>query len=223
MIKNVIFDFYGTLVDISTDEGYEGFFDNVEALFKDIKDLGGKFKELYLKKCKEKEKKVEEIELLDVFKEIYEVDDYTAAKIAWTFRLLSLKKLKIYPEVEDFLIKLKLEGYKVFLLSNAQRCFTHIEMASLNIEKYFDKIYLSSDYGVKKPNPKFFKILMNENNLNPFETIMIGNDANADIKGAWKVGLRAIYMETETSTLGILKPDVKGFDSKKLYKLIKKM
>ena len=222
MIKNVVFDFYGTLVDIETDEEYEGFFDRVEKLFKDDKDLKGHFEELYKKKCKEKSRYKEEIELLDVFKEIFEVGDKEALKIAWTFRMLSLKKLSLYKGVEDFIIKLKLEGYKVYLLSNAQSCFTRMELNGLGIDKYFDAIYLSSDYGVKKPNPKFFNALLKNEGLDPFETVMIGNDANCDIKGAWKVNMRAIYMETETSTLGVLKPDVKGFNPNKLYKLIKK-
>lgn len=222
MIKNVVFDFYGTLVDICTNEDKEGFFESIEYFFKDVKDLHGKFEEIYKKKCKEKSRKKEEIELLDVFKEIFEVDDRKAYEIAWTFRLRSLEYLDLYPGVEDFIIKLKLEGYKVFLLSNAQKCFTFFELKKLGIDKYFDKIYLSSDYGVKKPNPKFFNALLKENNLNPLETIMIGNDANTDIKGAYNVGMKAIYMETETSTKGILKPDVKGFNPNKLYKIIKK-
>ena len=93
----------------------------------------------------------------------------------------------------------------------------------LGIVSYFDKIYLSSDYGVKKPNPKFFNQLINDNNLAKEETVMIGNDANCDIKGAKNVGLNAIYMETETSTLGVMEPDVEGFSARKLIKLIKKM
>lgn len=222
MIKNVVFDFYGTLVDIETDEGYEGFFDHVERLFKDDKDLKGHFKELYLKKCEEKSKRKEEIELLDVFKEIFEVDDKEALKIAWTFRMLSLKKIALYKGVIDLIIKLKLDGYKIYLLSNAQSCFTNMELNALGIDKYFDAIYLSSDYGYKKPNSKFFNALIKGENLDPFETVMIGNDSNTDIKGAWQVNMRAIFMETETSPRGVLKPDVKGFNQNKLYKLIKK-
>ncbi len=223
MIKNVIFDFYGTLVDISSDESKEGFFETVEALFKEKKDFNGKLKEIYISKCEEKQKEIEEIELLDVFKEIYEVDDEEAYKIAFTFRLLSLNKIKLYKGVEKLLKYLNKHGYNVYLLSNAQKCFTAFEMYSFDIIKYFDDIYLSSDYGVKKPNPKFFNQLISDHNLVKEETVMIGNDANCDIKGARNVGLNAIYMETETSTFGVLEPDVKGFNRKKLIKLIEKM
>lgn len=223
MIKNVVFDFYGTLVDIWTDESKEGFFEAVEEEFKDIKDFNGNLKKEYLKLCAEKQKEIEEIELLDVFKELYNVDDKMASKIALKFRLLSTYRMRLYRGVKKLLKWLNKHEYKVYLLSNAQSCFTRPEMDMLGIVSYFDKIYLSSDYGVKKPNPKFFNQLINDNNLVKEETVMIGNDANCDIKGAKNVGLNAIYMETETSTLGVMNPDVKGFSARKLIKLIKKM
>ena len=223
MIKNVVFDFYGTLIDISTDESKEGFFEAVEEAFKDIKSFDGKLKEKYISLCLEKQKEVEEIELLDVFKELYDVDDEMASKIALKFRLLSTNKMRLYRGVKKLLKWLNKHEYNVYLLSNAQSCFTVPEMNMLGIVDYFNKRYLSSDYGVKKPNPKFFNRLIDDNNLVKEETVMIGNDANCDIKGAKNVGLKAIYMETETSTLGVLTPDVKGFNARKLIKLIKKM
>ena len=222
MIKNIIFDFYGTLVDIETNESKEGFFEKVEELFRNYKDFNGKLKELYIAKCLEKQKEIEEIELLDVFKELYDVDDEVAYKIALTFRLLSLEKIHLYKGVEKLMKYLNKNNYNVYLLSNAQKCFTAYEMYALDIIKYFNAIYLSSDYGVKKPNPLFFNKLINDNNLDVNETIMIGNDANCDIKGAKNVGLKTIYLETETSTKGIMKPDVEGFNYKKIIKLIKK-
>ena len=223
MIKNVIFDFYGTLVDCWTDESKEGFFEAVEKEFKKIKDFNGDLKARYLELCAEKQEKIEEIELLDVFKELYDVDDDEAREIAYKFRLLSTNRMKLYRGVKKLLKWLNQHEYNVYLLSNAQSCFTNPEMNNLGIVSYFNKIYLSSDYGVKKPNSKFFNQLINDNNLKKEETVMIGNDANCDINGAKNVGLKAIYMETATSTKGIMKPDVKGFNANKLIKLIKKM
>ncbi len=222
MIRNVIFDLYGTLIDIDTDEKYEGFFEHVEKLFKDDKYLAGNFKKIYLAKCNEKSKEKEEFDLLEVFKEIFEVDDYEAYRIAWTFRLSSLNKIKLYPNVIWLLEALKNTGYNIYLLTNAQRCFTIFELYALGIEKYFDGIYISSDYGVKKPNKKFFETLIYENKLYIDECVMVGNDPFTDIEGAKNLDMKYIYVETETSTKDVLKPDVKGFNAKKIFKLIRR-
>lgn len=221
MIKNVIFDLYGTLIDIWTDESYDGFFEKIEELFKCYKDLKGHLKELYLTKCQEKQELIEEIDLLEVFKEIYEVDDKKAYEIALTFRMLSLNNISLYPKVTLLLEKLKKKGYKIFLLSNAQRCFTIFELYALDIDKYFDKIYLSSDYGMRKPNHEFFMRPILDYDLLKPETLMIGNDCYTDIKGSLEVGLKTIYIETETSTKNVIKPDIKGFKAKKIYRKIK--
>ena len=61
MIKNVIFDFYGTLVDCWTDESKEGFFEAVEKEFKKIKDFNGDLKARYLELCAEKQEKIEDL------------------------------------------------------------------------------------------------------------------------------------------------------------------
>lgn len=223
MIRNVFFDLYGTLINISTNEKAKGFFEQMELLFKEDKDLKGQFKNLYLEKCKQKQKEREEIELLDVFKEIFEVDSREASKIAITFRMLSYEKIELYPDVEWLLDTLKTKGYRLFLVSNAQSCFTNFELQALDIEKYFDRIYLSSDYGMKKPNSDFFNRPIKDFGLNPSETVMVGNDIFTDINGAYDVGINTIYVETETSTKDVVKPDVKGFDAKKILKLIRKM
>ena len=95
--------------------------------------------------------------------------------------------------------ELKENGKKVFLLSNAQRSFTYHEMEKLDIVKYFDKIYISSDHFVKKPNPKLFQILMEKENLNPKECLFLGNDQNCDILGAQGVGMDTWYVHTNCS------------------------
>ena len=63
-------------------------------------------------------------------------------------------------------------------------------------------IYISSDYGCKKPDPRFFNILLKEQGIDPAHAIMIGNDGNCDIAGARQVGLHTLYLHSETSPKG---------------------
>lgn len=74
----------------------------------------------------------------------------------------------------------------------------------LKLPGYFDGILLSSDYGYKKPSPKFYSALLKQYQLNPNESIMIGNDYIADIKGAKEAGLATIYIHSNIS------PEIEG-------------
>ena len=57
-------------------------------------------------------------------------------------------------------------------------------MHTLGIASYFDDIFISSDYSVKKPDVRFFEELINKHQIDVTKAIMIGNDAKSDIFGA---------------------------------------
>lgn len=70
------------------------------------------------------------------------------------------------------------------------------ELEELGIANLFDGIYISSDRGCKKPDPAFFRALLEEQHIDPATAIMIGNDGACDIDGAQKVGLHTLYIRS---------------------------
>ena len=219
-MDNIMFDLYGTLIDIHTDESPDVFWESFALSTQKYKvydylDL----KEKYLLKCEELHKIKEEIELLDVFKFLFEVED--ANEIAMTFRKLSTRYIKKYKGVDKLLTYLKDKGCKIYLLSNAQASFTMPEMKELDLVKYFDGIAISSDYGVKKPNTDFYLKAMNNFGLNPENTWMVGNDYECDIYPAKKLGLKTIYIESNLSPDRLKVEKIKGFNFKKVKKAFK--
>ena len=219
-MDNIMFDLYGTLIDIHTDESPDVFWESFALSTQKYKvydylDL----KEKYLLKCEELHKIKEEIELLDVFKFLFEVED--ANEIAMTFRKLSTRYIKKYKGVDKLLTYLKDKGCKIYLLSNAQASFTMPEMKELDLVKYFDGIAISSDYGVKKPNTDFYLKAMNNFGLNPENTWMVGNDYECDIYPAKKLGLKTIYIESNLSPDRLKVEKIKGFSFKKVKKAFK--
>ena len=204
--RNYIFDLYGTLIDIHTEEGELKLW---EALTELYRKQGAEYdaKELwdgYLAFVAEELEKSEEIQVEIVFKKLFaqkgvEVSDEFIAKTCRFFRDTSTYHLRLYEWSLPILQKLKENGKKVYLLSNAQRSFTYHEMEKLDIVKYFDQIYISSDYGVKKPNPKFFQILMEKEGLEAKECLFLGNDQTCDILGAQGVGMDTWYVHTNCS------------------------
>lgn len=196
-MKNFVFDLYGTLVDIHTDENGKKFRKSVEKYF----SLEN-FWEEYLRLCAEADTGEEycEIDLLAVFKTLLNgADEKAALRAARYFREKSRSRLKVYRGVHALLRGLKERGARLYILSNAQACFTHGELQELELNEYFDGIILSSEYGKRKPAKEFFLHAREKYGLNARETVYIGNDFKADILGALGAGLAAAYIKSNLS------------------------
>ena len=106
--------------------------------------------------------------------------------------------------------------------------FTRSEMDMLHITKYFDGIVISSDEGCKKPDKKFYEVVLNRYNLNKEESIMIGNDPITDIKGSYEVGIDSLYIHSNISPKNVKESEllskyiVMDGDFRKIEKLILK-
>ena len=96
----------------------------------------------------------------------------------------------------EALKKLREAGCRLWLLSNAQEVFTRYELQHLGLLDAFDGIYLSSCFGCRKPDIRFFRALLEEQKLDPTKCLMIGNDRETDIAGAKAAGLATFYMHT---------------------------
>ena len=190
---NFIFDLYGTLADIHTDEHSAKFRKSMQKYF-NLPD----FRERYVALCKEQETGEEycEIDLSKVFKQLAPNDPEGAAKY---FREKSRSKLRAYAGVRSLLKKLKEKGAKLFILSNAQSCFTLEELKKLKLTPCFDGVELSSNFGKKKPSAEFFGHIVDKYSLDKFQTVYIGNDFCADILGAKSAGLASAYIKSNLS------------------------
>lgn len=219
-----VFDLYGTLVDIRTDEarrevweklalfyGYYGARYEPEELKKRYEVLvHGKEEELR-SKWKEDPRYAHEaspeIEITEVFLALFaeqgvQADETLAVHAGQFFRVLATDYVKSYQGTEALLAQLKERGKQIYLLSNAQRIFTEYEMHTLDIAQYFDDILISSDYQTKKPDERFFRILMERHGLMPERTLFVGNDSRCDISGAKQVGFATFYVNSNISPKG---------------------
>ena len=194
--KNYVFDLYGTLVDIHTDEENGALWDRFS---------------LYLLS----REGPAEIDLMNVFRRLAEHDGagLTANDLrdtALAFRALSLKKLSVYPHGAEVLQELKRRGNRIILLTNAQACFTIPELKWLGLYDLFDRIFISGEAGVKKPSPVFYALLA-QNGYAPDESVMIGNDAVCDCQGAANAGMDSVFIRSAQSPKGraVLPPKCK--------------
>ena len=208
--RNYIFDLYGTLVDIRTDESGRRLW-QLSALYYSSRGASYSAAELrraYLSYCAEEQAKSPdpfyEIELRNVFERLYSVkgvsaDERLIADTALFFRLSSVKKLRLYPWVKPVFEHIREGGSGIYLLSNAQACFTLPELDALGIGGAFDGMTLSSDAGVRKPGRGIMERLLADHGLDPADCVMVGNDQKADMGIARSFGMDGVFIRTETS------------------------
>ena len=211
MYTDLIFDLYGTLVDIHTEENppvwektalYFGYYGahytakELESAFSDrIRSQKAKAGQSY--EC------FPDIPfhhvMADLFraKGITENADALGVQAAQLFRICSTDYIRLYPHVLEALAALRQKGYRLWLLSNAQEVFTRYELNHLGLWDAFDKVYISSTFGFRKPDVRFFRSLLEEQQLDPKKCLMIGNDRETDIAGAKAAGLDTFYMHTQ--------------------------
>ncbi|WP_022773731.1 HAD family hydrolase [Butyrivibrio sp. AE2015] len=208
--KNYIFDLYGTLVDIHTDEEQQELWEKMARKLSEeygADYTGADLREKYLLACKEEtealiekthaeypEIKIENVWAKLIGKENV-VDPGSLEPLCIFFREASRDKLCKYPYTDRLLTDLKTAGEKIFLLSNAQLFFTRKELEDVDIAKYFDDIFISSDKGIKKPQKEFMEKLLKKHGLNPAECVMIGNEVFSDGGVAKANGVDYIFVQ----------------------------
>ena len=66
-------------------------------------------------------------------------------------------------------------------------------MKNSGLLPFFDTVTDSSSVGVKKPDPKIFEHALKVGDVSPQESIMIGDNLEADIEGALATGMHAVH------------------------------
>lgn len=239
--ENYIFDLYGTLVDVETDENQPYMWEFLAQVYGsygcdwDVDEL----KQAYCEKVQEEEKALREksgydfpeIRLERVFarllfeaparhsssaciagKNMDQLYEWYSEKreeviaeimksewvylLANQFRISSRLRLKPYKNTFRVLEQLKAAGKKIYLLSNAQYMFTMPELEITGLLPCFDAFYISSDAGIKKPQPEYMYKLLQEQGLSVKDCVMVGNEIRSDIKIAVKCGMDSIFLNT---------------------------
>ena len=121
---------------------------------------------------------------------------------AWNALLLDFPQERI-----ELLRNLK-EKYRLFLLSNTN--LIHYRQFQQQIylqtggylEDLFEKTYYSHTVGLSKPDVAIFHLVINENKLDPNETLFV-DDTESNMAGAKEVGLQVAHIRPGTSILDL--------------------
>lgn len=174
MIKVIIFDYYGVIAN--------------DAFWYKVKCLeAGKHKSAYIQKLSD-EVNVDKISWQEfceaVAKDVNETVEVVMERYA---------NHKVQPGIVEF-IKSVGAKYRVVLLSNASAEQLLPVMSHLGLDKLFEKIFVSSNLRLMKPEPAAYLAVTKELGVTPQECLMI-DDSKWNIQGAVALGMQGIVFE----------------------------
>lgn len=197
MIENIIFDFGGVFINLDTDAVSRGL--NSYGLIAPGADL------LSLSEQYEKGE-VDSKTFLRRVQQGIPGSQQDRIRHIWNATIADFPLRRL-----DFLIKLKELGrYRMFLLSNTNAL--HIEKVRENMGKdifdrfrgCFEAFYLSHEIGMRKPDPKIFSFVLDNNGLKPEETLFI-DDTKEHIESAAGLGINTWHLDVHTESILELK------------------
>ena len=126
----------------------------------------------------------------------YEISDEKVNYLAKEYILQLPNFNHLFDGTLELLDYLK-EKYTLHIITNGFEEVQTLKMKKSKIFHYFTEVITSESVGVKKPNPKVFLHAMRKAGSSPKESLMIGDNIEADIQGALATGMKAIHCNFE--------------------------
>jgi putative hydrolase of the HAD superfamily len=215
-VEAILFDLYGTLVDVSTDESKNEIFNFLSEYLRyyDVKIESARLRSVFesekAQNMAARHEKYPEVNLVDVFENILKREgqnnSFLKKSCCKLFRLLSRERLELFPDSIPVLKEMEKSGYPLALVSNAQKIFTSNEIRMLGLDQFFKYKVFSSQYGFVKPDHRLFLIACGLLDVEPQKAIYIGDNPYNDVKGAQKLGMTSILINRN------LKGVISGFE-----------
>jgi putative hydrolase of the HAD superfamily len=205
MDRAVLFDLYGTLVDLRTDEDepslWQGLSDWLKANLGFQAATADDLRQDYATLIKENARVHGEGFILPkVFSQLLgpSATQEDIGSFADEFRRLSTKSLELRPYTIPLLTRLRqADGVRLGVVSNTEGLFTNYDIDRLGIRKFFDVIVLSSEVGVAKPDPEILNKSLRWLATRPDRAVFVGDTPETDLMAARALGMPCIIITGE--------------------------
>jgi len=126
------------------------------------------------------------------FRELGIQDPQLAQKVGEVYLNTAPKKANVFPGVIDTLEYLA-NKYKLYILTNG---FAEVQVQKIRnsgLQNYFSKLFIAEMVGYQKPDRRIFEYAVKSVHARKSESLMIGDDPEADIIGAAHAGINQVY------------------------------
>ncbi len=190
MVKAILFDFWGTLVDNGARGPTKGTLQILRVPV-EYKDFIGRFETVFFTQSFPTQE--------DAFKAVcdsFNVRPYPIV-ISKLIGLWNKNKLfaKAYPETVEVLAHLKSQKIKLAVVSNTNQDAVEEILEKLGLSQYFDAVVLSYKHGVLKQDGELYEIALKELGVAKKDALVVGDALETDIEGANKAGIKSILLD----------------------------
>ena len=130
-------------------------------------------------------------------------DELLSKSLSARFLEILPTKKELFPHTVEILNYLKEKKYTMHLITNGFEKTQWSKIKNSNIDHYFTHMITSEASNSMKPEKEIFEYALNKANATVSESIMIGDNQSADIKGGIDAGMDTIFVNhiNEESTL----------------------
>jgi len=238
MIKAVLIDFGNTLMRQRTEEtelfdrgvrnlakylrkkGYKPSFKKLKQVEAELRDEASRFRDKTSIEVDAADRMAVLLNTVGVH--VSPKDELTGEAVLAFYKPI-IDDMTIYQDSVEFLRTLKKDGYKLALVSNAASDIAVMKAAKqLGVAKFFNKMVVSSQIGVRKPSSAVYMEALNALKVNPREAVFIGDLIGTDITGAKRLGMKTILKINESPGVETNFPDAVVTSLKDAIKIIAK-
>ena len=120
-------------------------------------------------------------------------DSVLANKISESYISISPYKKQLFEGAFEVLNYLADKDYQMHIITNGFNEVQFIKLENTGLLPYFKTITTSENAGQNKPHEQIFNVALQEAKAQKKESVMIGDNFEADVEGAIKSGLQAIW------------------------------
>lgn len=207
-----MFDLYGTLIDVETNEkDWYAYLNLAKYLeYRGVNLSADETRWFYFEKINSKQElskeKYPEINAKEIWRQILSENKnpsvYDLKLNEGTFledmvvlhRALIRRRMRLFDNTLKVLKELK-QKYKIGVVSDCQPEYAIYESRFLGIYDLFDEFIMSARFGFRKPDPRLFRMCLKSLDVSPSESIFIGDSPFRDIQGGKNAGIKTILIE----------------------------
>ena len=101
-----------------------------------------------------------------------------------------------FPDARRTLEELKRRGYKIGLITNGPSAGQRKKAENAHLIDLLDDIVVSKDFNIFKPDVRLFQIAAERMQVKPEECVMVGDIFSKDILGAYRAGMKPVWIWT---------------------------
>ena len=121
-----------------------------------------------------------------------DVDRVSAEMNEWYLSRLAMCGQTVDGAIE--LLQRVSKKHLIGVLSNGFNEVQYKKLATSGLGRYIQRMVISDEIGVQKPDARIFRYALDEVGATAQEVLFIGDNPDADIRGAYEAGWRVVFL-----------------------------